>query len=833
MLDQSEAYRIEDKLLLTKQVNTIGNAFQSMRAKFYGIRMKNKAIQNKKRYQQLAPIHYHIIKDVSRKEYYYVIENWISMGKTRLKRKLSRKWRQIKKSKIAQKITKSIKFIPIINPNNDLKLIWDIFLAFIRFYLLFVIPYETAFNNKLLYNQLLWTLQVSTALLIFDIILNFITSFYEKGYLITNHQKVVCNYLRNGFIYDIFCVVTLVLVLAQELNEQNDYIDYKHQSLREYDYLRSVISILGIIIQLQNIIRVFQRLQNSQDYSETTSLLLDLIKLVMFLFLLEHLFSCIWYFVGIQEIAEDSWIKANGLSNASYTDQYITAFYFSSVTMFTVGYGDVVPKNIYERLVTIGFMVCSTLQLSYTISAIWNVYSKLNEKREEHIRKMRAINTYMKSVNISNQLKYEIREYLTFYWKEQKLEENLEVKDTIGQLSQDLQENLIFEANSIIVKGCKLFNDYFSHEFKAECLKNVQSITLTPCKSVPFDQPCLFFIERGSIGTYFRNNRLRLATLQIGDNFGLREFMLDEIPSLRYTSVAFSKLVFITKKDFMKVLLKFPEDHEQYCQLKEQLIFDQSYFAMDCYSCKSIQHNVQQCPLLTFNPDKGSVIKKHQYPLQQQRKPYKRKFDKKRRAIFKELKQNDNLDKIQLTIPTIESSDSSEFELKESWKASHSNYFQQMQSVAKRQFSNRQAFNIKQIKQKLHPPKQSILTLELHNPRELDDDQIRESDKILLEDLKLRLNPRVNLELDCIKNYKNYYPQYNSSWLFKTTKINLKFFEQWKQLSLFLTFPYEFIKKYRKTVLRENQLVSPQKEPDHKRKKKRATALYFKPVQVK
>lgn len=58
--------------------------------------------------------------------------------------------------------------------------------------------------------------------------------------------------------------------------------------------------------------------------------------------------------------------------------------------------------DIYERLVTIGFMVCSTLQLSYTVSAIWNVYSKLNEKSEDHIRKMRAINTYMKSVNISN-----------------------------------------------------------------------------------------------------------------------------------------------------------------------------------------------------------------------------------------------------------------------------------------------------------------------------------------------------------------------------------------------------------------------------------------------
>lgn len=68
---------------------------------------------------------------------------------------------------------------------------------------------------------MLWTLYVSTALLIFDIILNFLTSFYEKGYLITNHYKVASHYFRNGFIYDIFCVFTLCYVLIEETNEDN------------------------------------------------------------------------------------------------------------------------------------------------------------------------------------------------------------------------------------------------------------------------------------------------------------------------------------------------------------------------------------------------------------------------------------------------------------------------------------------------------------------------------------------------------------------------------------------------------------------------------------
>jgi potassium voltage-gated channel Eag-related subfamily H protein 5 len=65
---------------------------------------------------------------------------------------------------------------------------------------------------------LAWTLYTCTALLIFDILVNFITSYYDKGYLITNHFKVAVNYCKNGFIYDVFCVITLVFVMSEELS---------------------------------------------------------------------------------------------------------------------------------------------------------------------------------------------------------------------------------------------------------------------------------------------------------------------------------------------------------------------------------------------------------------------------------------------------------------------------------------------------------------------------------------------------------------------------------------------------------------------------------------
>lgn len=50
-------------------------------------------------------------------------------------------------------------------------------------------------------------------------------------------------------------------------------------------------------------------------------------------------------------------------------------------------------------------MIFSTLQLSYTVSAIWAIYQKLNEKADLINLRMRTINQYMRHMNISIELR--------------------------------------------------------------------------------------------------------------------------------------------------------------------------------------------------------------------------------------------------------------------------------------------------------------------------------------------------------------------------------------------------------------------------------------------
>ncbi|KAL4505166.1 hypothetical protein ABPG72_016233 [Tetrahymena utriculariae] len=539
----------------------------------------------------------------------------------------------IRNLKLYQILVKLAKYIPVIEPSSKFKLVWDLIIGTVFMTYFFVIPIHVAINvsiHELITPYVGYTLHL---MMLIDIVFSMVTGYFEKGVNINNKKKIFIQYIKYYFWSDAIAQIPL---LISELGNQDSQVEK--------------VFVLLFFVKLRNFQKIFRKFEDSFHLTPKTSNIISLIKLILNILFFSHIFGCIWLFIGLQQYHQNqtNWMRKIFMEDDIWANQYIAAYYFSTVTMITVGYGDIVPSNNLERVVSVGTMLISCVIFAYTISQIGQIFSDLFSQDRQMKEFFYIINDYMDNKNINFSLQYRIREYLDYYWREQDQNKSDLEKKIIESLSDNLREKLMVEANRIVFKDYGIFSANFNSSIILKMIPIIQILHTTPNQIIFSegqldDDMFIYFVEKGNVEICREQDsetndgekiQKKIVSLGPGSCFGAYSFFTNQDRKEMARSLGFSKLLMIRRSDFLQLISDMPQEIEKFNNIKDAIIFENNHGFLEvrCQCCQSYNHEIQHCHYFHYSPDKYIVIKKDNKKYLHQ--PRDSKFYRKRIVTF-------------------------------------------------------------------------------------------------------------------------------------------------------------------------------------------------------
>src|SRR5690606_33419461 len=110
-------------------------------------------------------------------------------------------------------------------------------------------------------------------------------------------------------------------------------------------------------------------------------------------------------YVGKINESPNTWLIHSGLNDMDNFDVYISSLYFITYTILSIGYGDIVSQNYYERLFNMLFMLIGVMFFSFAISSLASIFSRLDEKAIKLETKLKIITDIVNRYKIPKYLK--------------------------------------------------------------------------------------------------------------------------------------------------------------------------------------------------------------------------------------------------------------------------------------------------------------------------------------------------------------------------------------------------------------------------------------------
>ena len=473
---------------------------------------------------------------------------------------------------------------PVVLPSSSFRRRWDVCTMVCLLYVAVFTPVQISFlsNVQTVRNIEEWLFvfvldRCIDFIFLVDIAINFRSAWEtEEGVETYHYKEAAWQYCTTWFLLD--------LISAMPLDFLDLLLDGEDASqLRALKLLR-----LFRLIKIAKVIRASRIVKRFEAEMTIKYALLRLLKFGGVIMIVSHWNACGFYLISQMSdgVAANTWAASAGIAwgeAATPVEQYTSALYWAMMTLTTIGYGDIVATNLYERIYVILTMMISALIFAYVVGTMCHLVEGLNSQTLYFQSMIDDINDYMEMTHLPSQLRRRIRKYCLFRRDGAQHQNEQEIWNF---LSPSLRLEAALHQYLPILEQVPYFSKTSSH-FVSELACHLTQIVYGPNEVLIAQgtrERIMFILNKGRVQVEkkTKSRGIRVTSLADGSYFGEQALLFGTYRQETVRSLSFCNVCALKKEDVDSVLEKYPRDKtilkKALIRLKWQKVFAKPEF---------------------------------------------------------------------------------------------------------------------------------------------------------------------------------------------------------------------------------------------------------------
>ena len=244
---------------------------------------------------------------------------------------------------------------------------------------------------------------------IIDFCLTLNLAYYdEDGGLVYDRKKIFTNYAKSWMIVDLSSSIPFGLIEAVSGTSKGS------SNLIRLIRLRNIPKLFRLA-KLMKMLTNFSMFEDLDYYLSKYNKEIRFFKVILMVCICIHITSCLFYLAAkVDNFGPETWVYRHSITNFSTEEKYLTSVYWAITTLGTIGYGDLVPRTVNEKLLAMIWMVIGVYVVSYSVGSLTSFYSDINIKENLKHERIIMAEDFSKKTGISKQVLHKFKRTIKF-----------------------------------------------------------------------------------------------------------------------------------------------------------------------------------------------------------------------------------------------------------------------------------------------------------------------------------------------------------------------------------------------------------------------------------